>query len=166
MKACVGLACVLLVAALAHGAELRVGAAAEVITPPLGTPLAGYYSTRLASGVDDDLHAKALVLERDGVKVALVVCDLVTMPRGVTDEARQLIASLPGIAPDHVMISATHTHTGPIVIRGSSQDPSEGDVASRSQSYTKSLPELIAQAVRKADAKLAPARISAGLGHK
>src|SRR4051794_13656913 len=105
MKALVGFSCGLLLAALAQGAELRVGAAAEVITPPLGTPLAGYYSARLASGVDDDLHAKALVLVRDGVKVALVVCDLVTMPRGVADEARQLIVSSPGIPADHVMVS-------------------------------------------------------------
>src|SRR5205814_1721687 len=55
-------------------AELRVGAASEVITPALGTPMEGYFSPRMSQGVDDDLHAKALVIERDGVKVALVVC--------------------------------------------------------------------------------------------
>ena len=36
----------LLLAGPALAAELRVGAAAVVITPPEGTPLAGYYSER------------------------------------------------------------------------------------------------------------------------
>ena len=161
---CAGL--LLLGGALARAGELRVGAAAEIITPPMGAPLAGYYSTRLADGVDDDLFAKSIVIERDGVKVALVVCDLVTMPRGVVEQARALVAQSPGIPADRVMISATHTHTGPIVIRNSATDPLEGDVGSeQSRSYTKSLPQLIAQSIRKADAKLAPAKVATGLGH-
>jgi hypothetical protein len=37
---------------------LRVGAAAEVITPPVGMPMAVYYFERAAEGVHDDLYAK------------------------------------------------------------------------------------------------------------
>lgn len=150
-----------------HAADLRVGAAAEVITPPNGSPMAGYYSARLSEGVDDDLFAKSIVIERDGVKVAMVVCDLVTMPRGVVEDARKLIAESPGIPADRVMISATHTHTGPIVIRNSAQDPLEGDVGSdASRTYTKALPELIAKSVRNADAKLTAVHAFAGVGHE
>src|SRR5262245_46355507 len=156
-----------LIASLATAAELRVGAASEVITPPLGAPMAGYYLPRQAKGVDDDLFAKAIVIERDGVKVAMVVCDLVTMPRKVVEEAREIIAKTPGIPADRVMISATHTHTGPIVIRGSSQDPNEGEPTTDvAKQYTKSLPELIAKSVQKADAKLAPARASMAIGRE
>jgi hypothetical protein len=148
-------------------AELRVGAAAEVITPPVGTPMDGYYSPRQAEGVDDDLYAKAIVIERDGVKAALVVCDLITMPHRVTDEARRLIATSPAAIPgEHVMISATHTHTGPSLLRGSTRDPAEGEVGARAKAYTDSLPALIAKAVQRADANLAPARVQAGVGHK
>ena len=117
----------LLFASLQHrrvaASELRVGAAAEVITPAAGTPMSGYNSTRIVKAVDDDLYAKAIVIERDGVKVALVACDLITMPRPVVEEARRLIAEKPGIPADHVMISATHTHTGPLLSREVPAEP-------------------------------------------
>ena len=150
----------------ALGAELRAGAAAEVITPAVGTPMAGYYHARGAEGVTDDLYAKALVLERDGVKVALVVCDLISMPRQVALDARALVAKAPGIPPERVMISATHTHTGPVLPSGSTRDPSEGEAADKAQAYVRTLPELIARAVRAADAKLAPANARAGVGRE
>ena len=53
-------------AAPAWSGELRVGAAAVTITPPVGTPMAGYYSERGAQGVHDDLLAKAIVIEVGG----------------------------------------------------------------------------------------------------
>src|SRR5688500_4459535 len=81
-----------LLPAAAIASELRVGAAAEVITPAAGTPMSGYNSTRVVQSVDDDLYAKAIVIERDGVRVAMVACDLITMPRPVVEEARRLIA--------------------------------------------------------------------------
>ena len=63
----------------ANGAEaLRIGAAAVVITPPVGTPMAGYYSERAAEGVHDTLFAKAIVLEPGGTKAALVALDLIS----------------------------------------------------------------------------------------
>jgi len=55
-------------------AELRVGAGAAKITPPPGAPMAGYYYNRAASGVHDDLWAKAIVLEADGARSAIVGC--------------------------------------------------------------------------------------------
>ena len=113
----------LMAAATVHAGELRAGAAVEVITPALGAPMAGYYSPRAAEGVIDDLYAKALVLEQDGTKVALVVCDLISMPRDVAIEARGLIEQSVKIPADHVMISATHTHTGPILPSGSARAP-------------------------------------------
>ena len=51
--------------------------------------MAGYYSTRLATGTHDDLHAKALVLESAGTKTALVACDLISLPPFVIEETRR-----------------------------------------------------------------------------
>jgi neutral ceramidase len=151
----------------AHAAgPLRVGAAAEMITPPVGTPLAGYYEHRESTTVHDDLFAKAIVIERDGVKAALVVCDLITLPRNVIDEARRLIAESPGIPADRVMISATHTHTGPIVRGPSGEDPLKGDNVDKTVSFGNTLPQRIAQAVKNADARLAPATAAAAIGRE
>jgi len=153
-----------LLAAAATAGELKVGAAAVVITPPPGTPLAGYYTERPADGVHDDLHAKAIVIEQDGSKVALVACDLVTLTRPVVEEARQQIEKQTGLAGDRVMISATHTHTGPLVLGNSSLTDNIGGKSSLAQQYRAKLPGLIAQSVAEANAKLAPAKASAGVG--
>ena len=101
--------------AFCSAVELKVGSAAVVITPPLGTPLAGYYETRISDAVHDDLYAKALVLECGGTRAAMVSCDLISMPITVTAEARKIIEQQTGLKPDQVMISATHAHTGPIL---------------------------------------------------
>src|SRR5690348_8008737 len=87
---------------------LRVGAAEVVISPPVGTPMAGYYATRLTTGVHDDLHAKAIVIASGEERVALVACDLVGIPPEVIEEARGLVQASTGIRAGNVIISATH----------------------------------------------------------
>ena len=148
----------------ARAGDFRVGAASVVITPAVGTPMAGYYSARAAEGVDDDLHAKALVIEQDGAKVAMVVCDLISIPRPLVEEARRLVQQSAGLPPQRVMISATHTHTGPVLPTGSSRDPSEEGAADAARKYVQSLPQLIARSVQQANDRLRPARISVGVG--
>src|ERR1051326_7836270 len=107
---------ILLAAASLAGAQgLRVGAAQVTINPPPGTPMAGYYQTRLSTGVHDDLHAKAIVIASAEREAALVACDLVGIPPGVIEEARQMIQNSSGIPAGNVMISATHSHTGPLI---------------------------------------------------
>src|SRR5215472_1662710 len=104
----------LLIAGIASAQGLRVGAAEVAISPPPGTPMAGYYSTRLSTGVHDDLHAKAIVIASGGQRVALVACDLVGIPPAVIEEAREMIHAATGIPGSNIMISATHSHTGPL----------------------------------------------------
>jgi hypothetical protein len=160
---------VLLLAAWAGGAaagELRAGAAAVTINPPPGTPLAGYYSPRGATSVLDDLHCKALVLEQDGTRVALVVCDLISLPRRTVVDARRLIEKQTGIPAAHVMISATHTHTGPVVTRESARDRLDGGDSDLGRRYTEALPELIAKSVEQANTRLVPARAAAAVGQE
>lgn len=143
---------------------LRAGAASVVITPPKGTPLAGYYHARGASEVLDDLYAKALVLECGGERVALVCCDLITLPRHTVLAARGLIEKETGIPAGHVMLSATHTHTGPALVRDSSRDQLDGAASDPVRRYTLGLPAALARCVAQAHARLAPARISAARG--
>lgn len=138
--------------------ELRAGAAAVQITPPLGIPLAGYYSARGADGVADDLFARALALDDGRTRVALVVCDLLSLPRETVEEARRLIEKQCGIPGRCVMISATHTHTGPVLPRKSSRDEALGGAAPLVVQYAAGLPAKIAQSVAEAHARLAPAR--------
>lgn len=141
-------------------AELWVGVASITINPQNGTPLAGYYSERGSIGVVDDIHAKATVLHDGNTKVALVVCDLLSLPRQTVLETRRLIEEQTDIRGSNVMISATHSHTGPVVSRESSRDELDGGNTSLAKNYTAELPKMIARAVVEANTRLAGATAS------
>jgi hypothetical protein len=147
--------------ALADG--LRVGTAAVKINPPLGIPLAGYYSARGCEGILEDLLAKAAVLDDGRTQVALVVCDLITVPRHTVLEARKLIEEKTKIPGSHVMISATHTHTGPVLATESSRGGSGNELV---KTYTAELPAKIAQGVIEAHQRLTPVRASYACGRE
>ena len=81
------------------------------MTPPLGTPLAGYYSQRCATGVLDPLSLNALALS-DGERTAVVITvDALGIRRAYADEIRAMIAERVQLPVDHVMITALHQHT-------------------------------------------------------
>lgn len=147
-----------------RGAEVRVGAAEADITPPLGIPMAGYYHERGADGVLDPLHSKALVIEAGTNRAALVVVDLIGVTRAVTDSARAEIRKSTGIEPDHVMISATHAHTGPELSSRSRFSSEMGGNKESAVAYTAALPGRIAESVKLACERLQPAKLSVARG--
>jgi hypothetical protein len=161
MKLITAIMCAAMVSTAWSG-ELRVGTAAVPITPPVGIPMAGYYSERGAEGVHDDLHAKAIVMETGGATAALVALDLITTPRDLVEEARQEIERVTRVRGASVMISATHTHTGPILDRKSAF-VGKSDLVAR---YRAELPAKIAEAVRQAESTLTPARVFAARGRE
>ena len=156
----------LLLSVPARAEDLKVVAASVDITPPLGTPMAGYYAERAAEGVHDPLHAKAIVLERDGKTVVLVGLDLIATTFGIVAEARRMIEETTGIEGADVMISATHAHTGPILQGKGDRIHPFGGRNPLTVKYGQRLPGMIAEAVRKAEANLRPARVSAVHGHE
>ena len=145
-------------------ADLTAGAAAVDITPPRGCPMAGYYSVRGAEGTHDPLHAKALVLDKDGTRVALVALDLIGTTRGLVEGSRKVIEKETGIPVKNVMISATHSHTGPVLWDGSPRADVLSDSSQIAREYMKSLPAKIAEAVKQADAARKPAKVSFASG--
>ncbi|MEQ1861917.1 MAG: neutral/alkaline non-lysosomal ceramidase N-terminal domain-containing protein [Chthoniobacteraceae bacterium] len=148
----------------AFAGEFKVGAAQVDITPPDGTPMGGYYKFRAVGGLLDPLYAKTIVVEQDGARAAFVVLDLSGTTRPLVAAARKLIAEQCGLPGDRVMISATHTHTGPQLPRGSLMDDITKVTTPPGPQYVNALPGLIAKSVSDAIAKLAPARASAAVG--
>ena len=152
---CCGLLCV-----TAHAGELKLGTAAGPINPPPGIGLAGYYHERGHEGVLDDILVKATVLDDGPTRAALVVCDLLSMPKWIVAEARKRVEERTGIPGANVLIAATHTHTAPVLFRESSRDEADGGGTEVSKNYSQSLPKLIADAVVAAHEKRQPVRVS------
>ncbi len=165
LRTCCGCVLSAVVAWCAVGAgEPRVGVAAVDITPPLGVPLAGYYHARGADGVLDPLLSKALVMESEGTRAALVALDLIEVTRAVTDGARAAIERATGIPGTRVLISATHAHTGPQLAERGQHRTVAGEPSALAVTYTEVLAERIAESVRLANERLRPARLSCARG--
>ena len=144
--------------------DFRAGAAQVDITPKNGTPMAGYYKFRAVSGVLDPIFVKTIVVEQDGRHAAMVVLDLAGTTRPIVEAARKAVQEQCGIEGDHVMISATHTHTGPQLARGSLMDDLTKANSPPGLEYMNALPGLIAQSVKEAKARLTAVQPSAAAG--
>lgn len=97
---------------------LRAGAAQVDITPEPGAWLSGYSGrTQPAAGVHDPLFARAVFLESDGQRVALGVADVIGLDEELVRRVREAVVRAAGLHPSHVMLAATHTHSGPSIMR-------------------------------------------------
>ncbi len=152
-----------------HAASLYAGASTTSITPDRPVALDGQLSTRISQGVESELTASALALEsRNGdVTVGqglLVACDLVAIREGVLEEVRAALAPrLPGFDVQKLILSATHTHTGPSLTEGHYLIEVEGVMTPTE--YRDFLVERVVQVAEAAWKSLQPARAGWGLGH-
>jgi neutral ceramidase len=84
------------------------------ITPDLPIRLAGSPSPELATSVKSRLYVKALVISAGGRKLAIVTLDTLKYPVEYVDQARSKIEQTTGIPASNVIITASHTHSGPL----------------------------------------------------
>lgn len=139
-------------------AQLQAGTAVANITPPVRTYLAGYAGRADASrGIHDDLMARVLVLDDGATRLAVVACDLLALDRDTVAQIRQRAAEEAGIAPGHIMLACSHTHSGPSVVYLRRM----GEI---DRAYLETLERKIAGAIYEACSRLAPARGGFGTG--
>lgn len=131
---------------------LRAGAAKQDITPPIGFPMWGYGARHdmPSVGVHDPLYARALVLEADGRRIALVGLDLGRAPtRHSMAAIRARVKAGAGI--DHVFLVGSHTHHGPVIEIDTWPD--------KKRPYTRELEEKLSAVILEAAKQLRPARL-------
>jgi len=138
--------------------QLRAGAATSVITPGLGASLCGSMQDRTASSVHDELQARALVLDNGSTKIALVVLDLIAARKDWLAEVKHQVHSFTGIPLGNILIACTHTHSAPTPVAVFQSNPEKD--------YLKWAAPRVADAVRLAAGRLAPARIGWAIGQE
>lgn len=147
---------------------LFAGTAAEDITPPQGYRMSGYFSERLNMGVTDPLKAKAVVFRQGSRKAVMVFCDIIGISSDVSKRAREQIKQKLGIQPSNVLISATHSHTGPLyagALRKHFHDKAVAEHGSdpcENEDYPSKLVDAIVNAVMNAAAGGRAARLKVG----
>ncbi len=96
---------------------MLVGTAAIDITPKIGTELCGFVAREQPStGVHDRLLARSLYLESGEERLLWLHADLIGFDRAFVDEVKSMIERWFDLPADRVVLSATHTHSGPPTI--------------------------------------------------
>ena len=92
---------------------LNIGIAEEIITPPRGVGLAGYFNKRPNIGVYDQIKVRAILFELDGVTSGIVCLDLSSITKPLFGRILGAIAAEGLEFGENLILCATHTHTGP-----------------------------------------------------
>src|SRR5207249_9754821 len=112
-----GLMAVSCIGVRAADLQLQAGVAKVEITPSAFGPMYGYANRKCgpANGKHDPLFAKALVLRVGDSRIAIVTLDLGSV---VSENLNRDVATKLGIPV--LLLSASHTHSGPEYLNGSS----------------------------------------------
>lgn len=103
---------------------MLVGTSQIDITPEAGVELSGFAKRiQPSTGIMDRLFAKGLYLEQDGQptggageRLLWIHADLLAFDRDFVVEFRQWVGQQWGLRAEQVLVSATHTHSGPVTI--------------------------------------------------
>ncbi|MBX0332506.1 neutral/alkaline non-lysosomal ceramidase N-terminal domain-containing protein [Pontibacter sp. HSC-14F20] len=92
--------------------SLQVGWAKVNITPPVGSPLAGYGKRKglRYSAVHDSVWVRTFAFDNGQTEVIFVALDMLIAPMTVAAALEKEYAAL-GLSPGQVYLSATHTHS-------------------------------------------------------
>jgi neutral ceramidase len=108
-------------APIAERKELRmiVGTSQVDITPQPGVELAGFAVRPQPSiGILDNLAVRGLYLEDGPERLLWLHADLIALERPFVEAVRQFAEHELGIPAARVLLSATHTHSGPVTVIG------------------------------------------------
>jgi neutral ceramidase len=158
---------------------LHAGAARVSLAVPVGTPLAGYggaarrawlpdifarhphvFWFKPSEGTRDALAARALVLDAGDRRAVWIAVDLLAVDRAFTAEVGRRLQGA-GIRPGALVISASHTHSGPgafvdsAVLGWLALDRLDGTVR-------EALLDAVVSSVRQATGASRPARLATG----
>lgn len=94
---------------------LKVGMARGDITPPQGLTLEGYpHYPRYNKGAHDPLLCAAMYVANENCEVAIVTLDLLFFSKQHVKKVREIVEERCGIKGTNIMISCSHTHSGPV----------------------------------------------------
>ncbi len=95
---------------------MKIGLATRDITPPLHTPMGGQPFACQADGIESPLHVRAMCLDDGHTRVLLVSAEVLLLPNGWVAGLSRRLAAAARVPSRHVLLTATHTHSGPATV--------------------------------------------------
>lgn len=97
--------------------RIEFGLSRQNINPPMKMGLAGYFNTRIWTGVLDDLEVRVAAFRGEGKISFLIQYDLIVCPPELFEIVRKRLNDS-GYSGSDLLVTATHCHTAPEVRRG------------------------------------------------
>lgn len=138
---------------------LLLGKSKVDITPYIGIHMSGWAGERHANEVHQPLTCRVLYLEQNDQQTVLVSLDLLGIEDRFADEIREKAEKLLGIPAASIMLSCTHTHSGPILEPCIFPDHPAPD-----ELYKQELTRKVIGAILAAKQKLTPVHVGYGKG--
>lgn len=90
----------------------KAGVSKIDITPPKGTPLAGYSerADKSSKGVNDPLYAKCLVLSSLDEKIAIITADMFYLRNSLYYDLCKEVEKKTGIKKENIIFAVSHSH--------------------------------------------------------
>lgn len=131
--------------------DLKAGFGSSIITPKVGSEMAGYSNrTGPSTGVHDDLHSRALVVEGGDSIWALSANEICFFTEPTIVQIREQVVERTSIPASSVFICTVHTHSGPY--------------DNHPEDWEQPLADLVAEAIVQAYENRVAARIGVGRG--
>ncbi|MBQ4323295.1 MAG: hypothetical protein IJC19_05085 [Clostridia bacterium] len=89
----------------------QAGFARVDITPPLGTPMAGYFYVRHADGVLDPIELNALAVNNGEETAILIAADVLYIMENAATPIREGISAATGVPVNQIFVHGLHPHT-------------------------------------------------------
>ena len=139
------------------GTSLKAGTASITITPDRLLYLQGYGArTHAATGTLDPLEARAIAFDDGSTRAAIVSADLLGLDASSVGRVRAAAEAASGIPGDNIMVSCSHTHSGPAV-QQFCDDPVDAE-------YLSWLERSLGEAVAAAAESMQPVTLAVGEG--
>ncbi|MCX6853108.1 MAG: neutral/alkaline non-lysosomal ceramidase N-terminal domain-containing protein [Verrucomicrobia bacterium] len=144
-------------------ANWKAGTATVAVTPQKMLWMAGYAGRKKpAEGKVQDLFAKALALEDEqGNKLVFVTLDLIGVPQLLRQAVAQRAEKEFGLPPAHLVMNASHTHSGPSLRTTPLTDADKDNPKAKDLwEYTQKLQNDLVGLIGKALKEMQPARLT------
>lgn len=141
-----------------YGGSFKAGAAKRIITPDPLLPVSGGVGIpKQATIKKGELTTRALVLLKDDTKIVIVSIDNLGVPKIIGDRIRKLV---PEIAPENIIIGATHTHSAPDLYGFADENGNTG----ADLNYIDFVISQTAEAIHEAYKNIQPANLKVAVG--
>ena len=139
-------------------AAFRAGIAVRAVTPdPLLPVIGGVGPAHPVTHKDGELTVRALILENDSIRIAIVSSDFLGFPSALGNQVR---ASIKDIPASNILIGATHTHSAPDTYGF----PNGNGPTSADPKYLASVCGKMVEAINAAASDLQPAELKIATG--